>query len=119
MELGGGERDVQYRGDDLEGKIPSMPQLAEEIHGDDGLANGADKRGQACGTEEAGKEVVGVREDAVENYSDMWEELAYHVEGACEVHVNSLALNAGIGKSAYPIQCTARTRCLRPSAFVY
>ena len=86
VELRGGEGDVQDGRRDLEGYFPSVPELSEEVHCDDGLADSADECRQTGCAEEVGEEVAGVRIHAIQDDGDMWQEFANHVKCtyACE-----------------------------------
>ena len=84
-QLRGGEEDVKYRRNDLEGQRPPMPQAAEQVHGQDGLGSGADESGNARRAEDMLQEQMTIGVHSVEDDGNVWKELGDDVESTCSI----------------------------------
>jgi hypothetical protein len=82
-QLRGGEKDVKYRRNNLEGERPPKPQTAEQVHGQDGLGSGANESGNARRAEDMLQEQMAIGVHSVENDGNVWKEFRDDVESTC------------------------------------
>jgi hypothetical protein len=80
--LGGSEEQVQERDGDAVGAGEARQHGGVEVQDEDGLAEGADDKGETAEQKDALQEAVAVEEHAVQDHGHMREQLDNNIEGA-------------------------------------